>query len=210
MPLPTTWAVRLAAAALLAPRLAAADTPAGPAEPSAEAPAAPGTGEPAIIFAPNDLRLDAGMVTVSQASLEAIAVDPPQEAAPGLRVTHRGVGKFRLLADGSLAFVPASQVPLVPGERFGWVVRFDTSRDALKLTEIFRLPEPINITGDSSKTTISDDGKTATTPRDFDRVWDWTYNYWAFDATDPAGKHSFEVLLEDGRPVFSAEFVVTR
>ena len=158
---------------------------------------------------PNPPVVISGRITVSAENLASLALEKPLAVAEGIRITHMGVGRFDQTpppaetgtdADltpprPALSFTPANEIPFTPGNFFGWVVRFDTNRNNLTLTEEFVLPAPITISGGSGATVVSDDGKTATSPRDFPALWDWTYNFWGLEEGDPVGDHEFGVFL---------------
>jgi hypothetical protein len=145
--------------------------------------------------------IEAGL-TISREALAKVALDEPIVVADDLRITHMAVGRF-IRPEGSHSkgtsgrFVPTTNVPIVAGELFGWIVRFDTSRDEIELTEKLVLPVGSDDWSGIDEDAVSEDGTTATSTIIFDQLWDWTFHTWGFDTTDPAGKHRFEILFED-------------
>ncbi|CAN5434175.1 hypothetical protein BH23VER1_BH23VER1_30250 [soil metagenome] len=142
---------------------------------------------------------------ISQEDLKSIALDEPIVIADDLRITHMGTGILAVPDDEASAgdptrFIPATKIPRTPDQAFGWAIRFDTTRDAIDLSEHFVLPSKTTFTfggGEPSDFVVAEDGRSATSTLNFRDLWDWTFHLWNFEATDPLGDHRFDIYLDD-------------
>jgi len=130
--------------------------------------------------------------------LKKIALQKPLKIADDLRITHMGVGTYKRDGQRVVQFSPTTKIVRKKGRAFGWVVRFDTTRDTLEISEKFILPEKgTKWTVNRNEIAISGDGTNAVSTRNFEKLWDWTFNFWSFDAEDPLGTHSFELSIAE-------------
>jgi hypothetical protein len=122
----------------------------------------------------------------------------PVKVDDDLVVTHAFVGWWQEEPKTKRFFLQTgSAVPLTAGQIFGWVLKVQTTRREVTLEEVFRLPERgQSWSVDQDRTTISDDGLSATTASQLP-VWDFLYNLWTMEAGDPAGKHEFSLSIDD-------------
>ncbi len=149
-------------------------------------------------------------VYVKKSDLAKIKLETPVVVSPQLTVTHAGVGKLEIdRKTRSMLFIPTTEVPLRTGASFGWLVKASTTLDQVTVAETFTLPKQNGTWSvDASRTTISDDGLSATTTYP-QSIWDMVWNLWTFEDGDPDGPHAFELKIED-KPVATLKFDIVK
>ncbi|MBS0376039.1 MAG: hypothetical protein JSR73_15780 [Proteobacteria bacterium] len=135
----------------------------------------------------------------------------PLRIGPDLVVRRVQFGLLDTGPDGEDRFVPATEVPAVEGETFGWIVEVETSRESLHWQEHLRLPRPPADWGDAGTdpdVLISKDGRGAVAQGE-DSVEDGELSrfYWSLAAGDPAGEYELDLAIE-GRPIAHFTFRV--
>ena len=134
--------------------------------------------------------------------------------AHGYQIISAKVGVFNTAPD-DFNFSATTDVPLVPGQPFGWVVQLRTHKSnptpTVKMREELILPDfPVTwgATDITGTRTVSDDSRVATT--DFEMQTDKSgllYRVWSIVDGDPAGRYSFKLYIE-GKLVKVLEFDV--
>lgn len=127
------------------------------------------------------------------------------EVAPDLKVSSVTFGLFQQDANGSLTFVPSSEVPLRPGQYFGWRMDLATERKTVKWREELELPRAPDKWG--TDTQVGGDRKVGITEREEDVFNGWVVHIWKVAAGDPAGEYTLRLFLED-KPVGVLSFKV--
>lgn len=127
------------------------------------------------------------------------------EVAPNLKVSNVTFGLFEQQSNGSLIFTPATEVPLRPGQYFGWRMDLATDRERVKWREELELPKAPDKWGDD--TSVAGDRKVGITEREEDVFNGWVVHIWKVAAGDPAGEYTLRLFLE-GKPVGVLSFKV--
>lgn len=137
-------------------------------------------------------------VFIKKSDLAKIKLATPVVISPDLTVTHAGTGVYEVdKTTQGLRFIPTREVPLKPGNSFGWMLKVSTTLDQVRVSEKFTLPKKNGTwTVDPETTVISEDGLSATTTQ-YHTVWDTLWRVWTFEEGDPTGPHSFELSIQD-------------
>ena len=135
----------------------------------------------------------------------------PLRVAHDLTVKHIAFGILTTDAAGNEHFLPATEVPAVDGQVFGWVAEFATTRSTVRWQEHLTLPAPPADWGDAANdpdVLISADGK-AVAAQGEDPVENSGLSrfYWSLATGDPAGDYQLDVAIE-GRTVAHFRFRV--
>jgi len=131
------------------------------------------------------------------------------QVADDLRVTYAYFGIFEL-ADQDSFFFPTDQVPYREGLEYGWLMILETTRASICWREEYELPAPPRSWGSieaGGDTTISEDGRTATTEICQDTADKVIGNSWILQNGDPLGPHEMRIYVESV-PVKTFEFVL--
>jgi len=131
------------------------------------------------------------------------------QVADDLRVTYAYFGIFEI-ADQDSFFFPTNQVPYREGLEYGWLMILETTRASICWREEYQLPDQPRSWGSveaGGDTTISADGRTATTEICQDATDMVIGNSWILLNGDPLGAHELRIFIE-GMPVKTFEFVV--
>ncbi len=127
------------------------------------------------------------------------------EVAPDLKVSSITFGLFQQQPNGSLTFVPSREVPLRPGQYFGWRMDLSTDRPMVRWREELELPRPPEKWG--TDTSVQGDRRVGITEREEDVFNGWVVHIWKVAAGDPPGDYRLKLFLE-GKPVGVLEFKV--
>ncbi len=124
--------------------------------------------------------------------LVQVSFEPPMaRVASDLAVREAHFGLFESLQDGGWSFTPATSVPRLPGQHYGWVLRVHTRRENVSFREEYHLSnlsesdlaagyEPLVVNEDA---TAPDGGLIV--------------SLWQMQEDEPAGERSFDVYLEN-------------
>lgn len=146
--------------------------------------------------------------------LEALSRTTPESPqnidlriAPDLRITGVQVGILADSASDLRAFVPQDTVPIVPGQRFGWLVWIESTRQEIDFTEVFRFQyagpdQTIGLTDDSR---LDEAKNQITTDRTASLIDGTVGNFWVITEGDPPGPHSFDITI-DGVAIATLDF----
>lgn len=137
--------------------------------------------------------------------LAGLAFADVVEVAPDLKVSNLTFGLFEQKSDGSLTFVPSAEVPLRPGQYFGWRMDLDTDRPRVKWREELELPAAPDKWG--TDTRVGGDRRVGITEREEDVFNGWVVHIWKVAAGDPPGDYTLRLFLED-KPVGVLSFKV--
>jgi hypothetical protein len=135
----------------------------------------------------------------------------PLRVAHDLTVKRIEFGILTTDAAGNEHFLPATELPAVDGQVFGWVAEFATTRGSVRWQEHLTLPAPPADWGDAANdpdVLISTDGK-AVAAQGEDAVENGGLSrfYWSLATGDPAGEYQLDVAIE-GRTVAHFRFRV--
>jgi hypothetical protein len=135
---------------------------------------------------------------------------PGPFVAPDVLLVSAEFGIVKKAEDGTIQILPAKSIPLVPGQLFGWRLRFHTKREMLALREELVLPAaPKEWSSDDGDPAykISPDGKTATTEAEVVMDDGIIQNMWSVADGDPSGDYEIRLFIE-GKLVRTFKFKV--
>ena len=121
-------------------------------------------------------------------------------------------GYFGLFEYGSEGpfFFPTLDVPYRDGLEYGWVIFLNTTHETVCWREEYEMPAPPRSWGDveaDGETTISEDGRTATTEFCQAAGDQIIGNSWVLTNGDPLGEHEIRIYVE-GQSVTTFDFFV--
>ncbi|MEO6276523.1 hypothetical protein [Roseateles sp.] len=143
---------------------------------------------------------------------------PAADAAPAqsqVDVVGSVFGLFKLRSDGTALFEPATVVPLVQGQAYGWMLKLRTDAKQVRWREEFMLPAAPEVWNGAAsvpadagvKHTLSADSRVSIMERVVAPEGGVLMNSWAVEKGDPAGTYRIRVFVE-GRLAASFEFDV--
>jgi len=111
-------------------------------------------------------------------------------------------GILKKIEGNRFQFVPASKVPLIEGQEFGWAMWLKKPEDKIEWKEELELPKmPLSweLSKDPTqpKQTISADQKTSTTIRESRIDHGFIWNFWGIAFGDPAGEYKIRLYIKD-------------
>lgn len=107
-------------------------------------------------------------------------------------------------------FFPTDEVPYREGIEYAWMIILETPRSSVSWMEEYQMPAPPQSWGSieaNGFTTISEDGRMATTNVVTELVEPVIGNSWILERGDPLGKHEMRIYVE-GEYVTTFEFEV--
>ena len=153
-----------------------------------------------------------GLLTGQPATAElAPSATPPLVLKKGIEVVHAEFGLFNDEPEPDKpTFVPASVVPYVPDQAYGWVVTFNTPGVRVHWKEEFTLPAAPATWGESHEGTtqrVSPDRRTSVKEADATLPLGVLSNSWTVAPGDPKGRYVIRLFI-DGKLVRTFEFEV--
>jgi hypothetical protein len=136
----------------------------------------------------------------------------PRTLARGMIIKNARFGIWAPDISGIAQFQVASEVPLKDGVGFGWVVEIETSEHAIETVETLTLPtkpDSWGPTAESGESIISEDGKSATTKREYPIHNGIVENFWSIAEGDPAGEYAL-ILTYEGEVILEKSFTVKK
>lgn len=127
------------------------------------------------------------------------AQDSQAPTAPDVQMLGGAFGLFSNAVDGPAQFTPATVVPLVEGQGYGWILKLRTSKRQVRWREEFNLPAAPQTWGEREqlgRRSLSEDSRVAITERVVEPADGLIYNSWAVAKGDPAGKYRIRVYVE--------------
>jgi hypothetical protein len=139
----------------------------------------------------------------------------PFVVADDFSVERATFGIINVADDGSESFVEADRVPLVPGQRYGWLLGVQTTRETVAVTEVFSLPSAPTVwaTREGNKLiplgdSVSADRRTNTSVLHLKpENAALSHLAWAVAEGDPVGTYRMDLRI-DGRIVATFTFEV--
>lgn len=122
----------------------------------------------------------------------------PKAVAADMEVVRAEFGLFNPPDSGKPAFVATRQVPLVPGQVYGWVVMVNPTQEEVSWREEFTLPGKPATWGGSdpnASQTISSDQKTSVKEGKVVPDRGVIANTWAVAPGDPQGRYVIRVFI---------------
>ena len=124
----------------------------------------------------------------------------PNNLAAISEVVSAEFGLFNSLESGKPTFVPATTVPLVPDQAYGWVIVLRTIKPTIKWREEFALPTKPSTWGDSESlggTSVSGSGRVATTEKEVSPDGGIIFHSWSVAPGDPTGRYVIRVYVDE-------------
>ena len=142
---------------------------------------------------------------LSLAWLAAVAQAAPPAAVPvpvPVEIVSAEFGLFDDSVAGELGFEPASVIPRIAGQRYGWVIGVRTAARTLAVREEYLLPSgaPAGTPpAGADELNISVPRRRQVSQRQLVPVEGKIYGLWTVGPNEPAGPRQLEVIIE-GRP----------
>ena len=149
-----------------------------------------------------------GPITITGADLKSS--ESGEEITPDVTLVGAEFGMVKLDKDGNPQIIPATVIPLVKGQAYGWRLRFRTERKILALREELALPAiPGEWTSKGGKpvSKVSPDLKTATKEVMALLKDGMLQNVWSVIDGDPSGDYEIRLTIE-GQLVRTFKFKV--
>ena len=148
-------------------------------------------------------------IAIGQANAST-APEKPLKIRPAPEIVSGEFGLFELDTPQGPRFTPATVVPLIENQSYGWVIHLRTNQPTVKWREEFVLPERPATWGEPEpigKRSISTSGRTSVTEREVSPEKGMIFNAWTVAPGDPRGKYLIRVFVE-GRLVKTFRFDV--
>lgn len=132
------------------------------------------------------------------------------QSAASAKIISGDFGLFNLNNPQGPSFTPASVVPFIENQAYGWVIRLQTSKPTVKWREELVLPAKPATWGDPEplgKRSISPSGRASITEREVAPEKGMIFNAWSVAPGDPKGKYVIRVFV-DGALVKTFRFEV--
>ena len=124
--------------------------------------------------------------------------------APGgyslnIEILETAFGLINTDNEHSPVLTPTTEIPLVPHQSYGWVIRIRTLNPTVKWREEFTLPEKPNTWGepdDSASYSLSTDGLTSITEAEVSTKQGEISHAWQVAPGDPQGRYVIRVFID--------------
>lgn len=139
-----------------------------------------------------------GLLTFSPAALSALPQKPGNSIGTST-IIRAEFGLFNVSPQGKQTFVPATVVPMAPGQAYGWIIQLHTDKEKIRWLEEFTLPTQPSTWGENDPQvtrSVSNNGRTSITEREVAPDQSLIYHSWAVAPGDPKGKYTIRVFIE--------------
>jgi hypothetical protein len=116
--------------------------------------------------------------------------------APDLEVLEANLYAVDSSITSNPKFTQTDVIRMAPNISYGWAIRLRTGRKQVHFNEELRMPVAPTHWGLSKTTKISDNGRVATTSKEYEPRKGIISNFWKFSDGDPKGTYQIAISVE--------------